>query len=101
MATTPLDSLHEHALQAEKHLEQLATGLSQAGVEPRTVKTVSQMAEVTRKVVAALGKGQEQTGDTEPRAPASPPQPRETMDSAAQGLHQDMQASAAQRPPGY
>lgn len=88
----PEGNLHEYAVQAEANLEKLATGLAQAGAEEEVVTTVSKMAEVTRKVVAALGKGQEQTADNEPPAP----QPR-TMDSATNELHQDMQAAAAAR----
>lgn len=93
----PATSLHEHALQAEKHLEQLATGLAHAQADPGTVQTVTKMADVARKIVAALGSGQEQTSDTEaPAQPAQPEQPH-TMDSATSALHQDMQASAAAR----
>lgn len=91
-------SLHEHAVQAEAHLEQLATGLAKAGADEGTIQAVSQMADVTRKIVTALGKGQEATGDEEPAAPPPEREPqRHTMDSAAAGLHQDMQASAAKR----
>lgn len=86
--------LHEHAIQAEKHLEALATGLSQAGADEGAIKAVSQMAEVCRKLISVLGKGQEQTGDREP--PAPPQQPRNTME-AAQQLRADVQAAAARR----
>jgi hypothetical protein len=91
-------SLHEHAVQAEEHLEQLATGLAQAGADPETVDVVSKMAGVTRKLVKALGKGQEVTGDAEPPERQPEPQPRQTMDSAAAGVAADMQRSAQQRP---
>lgn len=92
-APAPADNLHEHAVQAEKHLEQLATGLAQAGADDGTISTVTKMAEVTRKVVMALGKGQAATGDHAP--PAAQPH---TMASATDALHQDAQAAAAQRP---
>lgn len=95
------NSLHSHALKAEGSLEQLATGLAQAGADEATVTAVSKMAHVVRQIVGALGKGQEQTGDTAPPAPPAPQQPQQpaqTMDSATQSLHQDMQAAAAQRP---
>src|SRR4051794_12735421 len=82
---SPVGSLHEHALQAEKHLEALATGLSAAGADPQSIKGVTQMADVCRKMVSAFGKGQEQTGDKQPAA--APQQPRNTME-AAQQLHQ-------------
>lgn len=97
--SNPAGSLHEHALQAEKHLEQLATGLTSAGADPSAIKAVTQMAEVCRKLVSAFGKGQEATGDKEPPADTRP-QPRNTME-AAQQLHQDVQANAAQRGGNY
>jgi hypothetical protein len=59
-------ALLEKAVAAEKNLEQLATGLAQGGVDQKIVDTVTQMAEVTRKIVSALGKGQEGTGDGQP-----------------------------------
>lgn len=91
-------SLHDHALQAEKHLEQLATGLSKAGADEGTIQTVTKMADVARKIVSALGAGQEHTSDTEPPAePAPAPAQPHTMASATDALHKDMQASAAAR----
>ena len=93
-------SLHDHAVQAEAHLEALATGLAKAGADDATIKAVSQMADVTRRIVKVLGQGQEQTGPQEPPAPQpAPQQPQQpqTMDSATQSLHNDMRASAAQR----
>jgi hypothetical protein len=91
---TGAPSLHEHAVAAERHLEQLATGLTQAGASDQVVKTFTQMAEVTRKLVVALGRGQEQTGDAEAPAdqavaPPPPTQPR-TIQSASQELHDNM-----------
>lgn len=91
-ASTP-ESLLDVALTAEKALEQLATGLGQVGAPPDTVKAVTKMADVTRQIVSALGKGQEETGDAEPPAP----EPKQTFDSATNALHQEAQA-AAQRP---
>jgi hypothetical protein len=90
------DSLHEHAVQAESHLEQLATGLAKAGAADPVVKSVTQMASITRKIVSALGKGQEHTADTQPPAPQPDGQPR-TIGSATDELHQEAQAQAAQR----
>ena len=89
-------SLHQHALDAERALEQLATGLAQAGVSDQVVGTFTQMADMTRQLAGALGEGQEVTGDNEPPAdqdltPAQPTQPR-TMRGAAEGLMADMQA---------
>jgi hypothetical protein len=92
MATSD-NSLHEHALAAEKNLEALATGLAEAGASPETIKAVTQMAEVARQLVSALGAGQEQTGDDEPAAAEEPG----TIDQATAETHQAMQASAAQR----
>lgn len=88
--------LHEHAVQAEKHLEQLATGLAKAGMDDGVVQTVTKMADVTRKIVSALGKGQENTGDEEPPAPAEPPRPRTTAEAAGQ-MQDEMRARAANR----
>lgn len=89
------NSLHEHAVQAEKHLEQLATGMAQAGIEEGVIQTVSKMADVTRKIVTALGKGQEQTGDSEPPAPEqAQPAPRPTVASATEELHREQMARA-------
>lgn len=88
------ESLHDHALQAEKHLEALATGLGQAGASPETVKAVSQMADVARELVSALGKGQEAQPDE--AAAAEEDQGPTSFDQAAAETSQAMQASAAQ-----
>lgn len=94
----PEGNLHAYAVEAESNLEKLATGLAQAQADPQIVKTVSEMADVTRKIVKALGKGQEQTGDKEPPAPEPQPQqqpapqqqPR-TLGEATDQLHQEQQ----------
>lgn len=93
MATSPApaSNLHEEAVQADKHLEALATGLGQAGASPDTVKAVTQMAEVVRQIVTALGKGQEQ-GPDEPA-----PEEHGTIDQATAETHQAMQQAAAKR----
>lgn len=98
--------LHSLAVDAEQSLEKLATGLGQAGADPQSVKAVSQMADVTRKIVKALGQGQAQTADDAPPAPpeaqpeeqpaAGPAEPH-TMDSATADLHKRMVASAHAR----
>jgi len=90
-------SLHRHALEAERALEQLATGLAQAGVGDQVVQTFTQMADMTRQLAGALGEGQEVTGDDEPPADEAvvqpaPTKPR-TMRGAAEGLMADMQAA--------
>lgn len=85
--------LHELALNAEKNLEQLATGLASAGAGDQTVQAVSAMADATRKIAAALGKGQEQTGDGEP--PAQPEQPK-SFDQASQQMMADRKAANQQ-----
>lgn len=84
--------LHATAVQAEKYLEQLATGLGQAGASPETVKAVTQMAEVTRQIVTALGKGQESAPDEPEVSPSGG-----SMDQAAAETHQAMQASASKQ----
>ena len=88
-------SLHRHALAAESALEQLATGLAQAGVGDDVVGNITQMADMVRQLAGALGEGQEATGDQEPPADEAVVQaearsPR-TIQSAAQGLMADMQ----------
>lgn len=88
-------SLHEHAVQAENHLEQLATGLAKAGAEDDVLQTVTKMAEVARKIVTALGKGQEETGDAEPPAPEAAPAPRPTTAGAVAAMQQETSAAAA------
>lgn len=100
-------NLHEHAVQAEKHLEALATGLAQAGAPKEAIDTVTKMADVTRKLITALGKGQEETADDEPAAPPvenppdeATPASGETMDSATASLHEEAQRRAAQRQGG-
>src|SRR5688500_4735287 len=82
-------SVHECAVDAEKALEKLATELARAGAAPEAVDAVEKMADVTRKIVKALGKGQEQTGDDEPPArEAVAPQPSRpaTIASESQAL---------------
>lgn len=90
----PEGNLHEYAVQAEQNLEKLATGLAQAGASPETIKAVEQMADVTREIVKALGKGQEQTADEEPPAEEEAPS---SFDQAAAETSQAMQESAAKR----
>lgn len=82
--------MHKTALDAEKSLEQLATELAEAGVDPKTVKAVTQMAEVMRQVVSALGKGQEESGNNEPPPEGAP----NSFDQATAETHEAMQASA-------
>lgn len=74
MAKNEPDDLHAHAVDAESALEQLATGLAQAKVDPGVVQTVTKMADVTRKIVKVLGKGQAATGDAEGAEPGAPPE---------------------------
>jgi hypothetical protein len=81
--------LHDVAVDANKNLEELATGLAQAGADEKTIQAVSQMSEVTRKIIKALGKGQETTGDAEPPEDVQQPQ---TMAQAEQGFQQDLAA---------
>lgn len=82
-------NLHEYALAAESNLEKLATGLAQAGVDEGTVGAVTQMADATRKIVKALGKGQEATGDEEAPAPEEPAEesaPPQSFDEASKTM---------------
>jgi hypothetical protein len=83
---------------AERHLEQVATGLAQAGAEDQVVKTFTQMADVARQLAVALGRGQEQTGDGEPPA-AEPvaPQPPAIKPRTIQGASQELLSTAARQ----
>lgn len=72
--------LHDHALQAEKHLEALATGLAAAHADPSAVKAVVQMADVMRQLLKAL------TADAQATAPP------DTMDSATNSMTNDLRA---------
>lgn len=88
------------------HLEQIATGLGQAGADPATIDTVTKMADVTRKLVSALGAGSP-AGDNPgpnpsgaaPPTGAPPPAPAggHTIASATDSLHKDLQTAAAAR----
>lgn len=92
--------LHEVALGAEKYLEALATGLSEAGASPQTIKAVTQMAEVTRQIVAALGKGASNAPDEAAppeEAEEKPSNPHGSYDKAAAETHEAMTSAAAKR----
>jgi cobalamin biosynthesis protein CbiD len=78
------EQLHTHASEAEKHAEQLATGLAEIGAGDDAVKAVTQCAEVLRKVATGLAKGMK---DEEP-------EPQPTMADAA-----DRMMAARAQPP--
>lgn len=82
-------SIHNHALQAEKHLEQLATGLGSAGVDPAVVKAVAQMADAMRKIVEQMGPDQMDKAKAATERPA-------TMDGATDSLVDDVRARRSQ-----
>lgn len=87
---TPAKKLHDLCLGAEKNLEQLATGLSQAGADPKAVKAVSQMADVCRQLL----KGMAQLAQSEqPAAPVAAAEQPHTMDSATSSMQQDLAAN--------
>jgi hypothetical protein len=90
-------SLHDHALQAEKHTEALATGLAKAGASDETVKTITQCADILRQVASALAQGAEHA----PNEPAPEEGPPEGGGSPyakpAAETHQAMQQAAAKR----
>lgn len=78
--------LHQEALQAEKHLETLATGLAKVA-DDKTVKAVQQMADVMRQLVQALaGKAHEAA------PPAEPTDGSHTMASATDSMTNDLRA---------
>lgn len=85
------EKLYRLCQQAEKDLEQIATGLGQIGAAPQAVKTFSQMAEVVRKVCTGLA----QNLKHEP-APGQDGAPH-TMQSATDAMMADHRAAAAQQ----
>lgn len=98
-------SMHDKAVVIEAWLEKLATEMAHAGVDKNTVDVISKMADVTRRLVSALGQGQEQTGDQQgpapdqaPPAEQPPAQPQHSsIHSATQAMHQEMIAHAQAR----
>lgn len=102
--------LHELAVAADKALERLATGLASAGVDEQTVQVVNQCADVTQKIVSALGKGQAASGDNEPaegaadtpaeEAPEGEAPQGDGMDAATNAMMAAHHAAqAAKKPP--
>ena len=69
--------LHGLAVQAEGAVEKLATGLGEAGAPPETVQGITQIAEVLRSVVQALGEPLPEEGAPVEGAPVeeAPPAP--------------------------
>jgi len=80
------DQLHTHAIEAEKHAEQLATGIAQIGADPAAVKAVTQCAALFRKIAVSLAKGGTQ------------PAPQPTTDQAISN-HFAQQRAAQAAPP--
>ncbi len=80
------DQLHTHALKAEEHLEQLATGIASVGADDATVKGISQMADACRQIASTLAKGGTQ------------PEPQPTTDDAISAHMAQRRAAAAQPP---
>lgn len=76
--------IHDHAIEASKHLEAIATGLGHADAPEKVTATFTKMADACRQIASSMS-----------RAPAPAPKGggRETMDSATNDL-----AAAAQRP---
>lgn len=92
-------SMHDKAVVIESWVEKLATEMAHAGVDQNTVGVLSKIADVMRRLVSALGKGQEETGDEEPPAPEEPApaeQPRD-IQGATQQMHQEMVQRARAR----
>lgn len=92
MAATP-DQLHTYALNAERNLEQLATGLASVGAQDTAVKAISTMAHSCRQIAAQLAKGGTQDQNAQQPAQPAPDQqgPPRTMDEAAQRMQSRMQ----------
>lgn len=90
------NNLMEHALQMERHAEQLATGLAKAGAPDATVKVVTQCASVGRAMAKALG-NQNQNPDA---ANQSPEAAKPAEDQLTPGDKPDQQAPQEQQRPG-
>lgn len=80
------DQIHTHAVEAEKHVEQICTLLGQAGADPAAVKACTGMAEVLRRIATGVAKG----GTPEHGAAQAAP---ETMDTATAGMMADHRAA--------
>lgn len=76
--------LHELAVDAEKNLEQLATGLASAGANPAAVDALTSMAEAVRRIAKSLVNPAAEGDD----AAEEPP----TMNSATDELHAQLAA---------
>lgn len=92
--------LHKCAMDAEKALEKLATELGKGDAPPKVVASVSQMADMARKIAMSVANLPGPPASATP-APAGPPAqgsapPRETLGSATNAL-----AAAAARKPAY
>jgi excinuclease UvrABC ATPase subunit len=90
------NTLHNHAVEACKHLEQLATGLSQQGADPAAIKTVTTMAEACRRLVKALASSARQA-EPKQSAAAAPAYPgdKPTIDSATNDMMNQARAQRA------
>lgn len=89
---------HKLALEAMHNLQELNTYLAKSGADDGIVKTVAQMATVTKKVAAVLGNPKPNPGE-EPAAEEAPaeqsPQaegPRPTIQSATGEMTDEMAA---------
>jgi hypothetical protein len=72
--------MHEHAVEASKHVEALATGFAKGDAEPDVIKAVTDMAEMLRGIAKAMAKAPTP-------APTDAP-PHETMATATDALAQ-------------
>jgi uncharacterized membrane protein YccC len=91
MANVSPEKLHGYGVTAEKNLEQLATGLAQAGAPENVVKTVSQMAEACRTIIKGLA-GAAQAAPAPEQQAAQP-----TMDSATNDMTSQLKANRGGR----
>lgn len=85
------EELYNLCHEAEKILEQIATGLGQVGASSDAVHAFTQMAEVARRTCAGLAKGMKE----QPAEPAHTPP--HTMASATDAMMADMHARRAQQ----
>ena len=83
------EQLYDKCKQAEKLLEQIATGLGQVGAGDDAVRTVSQIADVVGRICNGLAKGMK----------AEPAEPPHTVQSATDAMMADHAAAQQAGPP--
>lgn len=90
VAPTDTNKLHTHALEAEKHLEQLATGAAALGASDKVVQSCTDMASACRQIADGLAKSM--------RDEPAPTEQQPTTDQAIAAHFAGRRAAAAGPP---